>query len=222
MSDKIQVVVVDDHPMFREGVAHTLGAQEDLEVVGQGATMEDALRLARDLLPDIMILDITLPGGGFKAAQVIAESFPVIKIVILTASEDDEDVLEALKAGARAYVVKGVLAREMADILRAVQVGEVYVTPSLAAHVLADMAESSTRAKPQSSPLDELTGREREILELLAAGDSNKEIGHKLFLTEKTVKHYMTNILQKLQVRNRVEAALIAQKAGRTGTRNGG
>lgn len=220
MSDSIQVVIVDDHPMFREGVVYTLGSQTDLEVAGQGATMEDALRLARDLLPDIMILDITMPGGGFEAAQAIAEAFPVIKIVILTASEDDEDVLAALKAGARAYVVKGVLAREMAEILRAVHRGEVYVTPSLAAHVLTDMASSSTRARPHGNPLDDLTEREREILELLGSGHSNKEIGQKLFLTEKTVKHYMTNILQKLQVRNRVEAALIAQKAVRNGQRN--
>ncbi len=215
MSDRIQVVVVDDHPMFREGVVHALGVYPDLEVAGQGATMEDALRLARDLLPDIMILDITMPGGGFKAAQAIAESFPVVKTVILTASEDDDDVLAALKGGARAYVVKGVLAGEMADILRAVHKGEVYVTPSLAAHVLADMAGSSAKTRSQDDPMDELTEREREILKLLSAGYSNKEIGQKLFLTEKTVKHYMTNILQKLQVRNRVEAALIAQKSGR-------
>lgn len=215
MSERIQVAIVDDHPMFREGVAHTLGAEPGLEIVGQGATAEEALRLARDLLPDVLLLDISIPGGGFAAAQAIAEAWPVVKIVMLTASEDEEDVLSALKAGARAYVLKGVSAREMAAIVRAVHGGEVYVTPSLAAHVLLEMAGAGAKPREPVDPLSELTEREREILELLAAGHSNKEIGQRLYLTEKTVKHYMTNILQKLQVRNRVEAALLAQKAGR-------
>lgn len=212
MSDRIQVVVVDDHPMFREGVVHALAAAPDLAVAGQGATMEDALRLARDLLPDVMLLDIKMPGGGFRAAEAIAECCPVVKVVILTASEDDDDVLAALKAGARAYVLKGVSAGEMAQILRAVHAGEVYVTPSLAAHVLLDMAGSVQKARAPLDHVDELTEREQQILQLLSTGYSNKEIGQKLFLTEKTVKHYMTNVLQKLQVRNRVEAALLAQK----------
>ncbi len=198
--------------MFREGVVHALAGVPDLEVVGEGATMDDALRLARDLLPDVMMLDIKMPGGGFQAAQAIAECCPVVRIVILTASEDDDDVLAALKAGARAYVLKGVSAGEMAEILRAVNAGEVYVTPSLAAHVLLDMASSVQKLSVPARHVDELTEREQEIIQLLSEGQSNKEIGQRLYLTEKTVKHYMTNILQKLQVRNRVEAALLAQK----------
>jgi DNA-binding NarL/FixJ family response regulator len=215
VSEKIQVVVVDDHPMFREGVIHALGAEPDLDVVGQGSTMEDALSLARDLLPDVMMLDIRMPGSGLRAAEAIAELYPVVKTVIVTASEDDDDVLAAMNAGARGYVLKGVLPQEMAEILRAIQRGEVYVTPGLAAHVLTDLARSTSRLQASTDPMDGLTARERDILKLLAEGQSNKEIGRRLFLTEKTVKHYMTNILQKLQVRNRVEAALLARRSGK-------
>jgi DNA-binding NarL/FixJ family response regulator len=215
MSEKILVAIVDDHPLFREGVVHTLRAERDIEVVGQGTTAEDALCLAQNLLPDIMLLDINIPGGGLTAAQTIAVACPVVKIVMLTVSEEDDDVLAALKAGARAYVLKGVPARELVRILRAVYAGETYVTPTLAASLLLEMKGSTLEpSRPTTSPLDELTDRERQILELVATGCSNKEVAHQLHLSEKTVKHYMTNILQKLQVRNRVEAALLAQKAG--------
>lgn len=222
MRDKIRVVVVDDHPLFRDGVAHTLQAEPDMEVVGQGATAEDALRLAQDLLPDIILLDITMPGGGLKAVQAIAAACPVTRIVMLTVSEEEDDVLAAFKAGARAYILKGVSARELVSILRTVSAGEVYVTPTLAASLLLEM--TGTLPKPHLSrsgllpdPLDELTERELQILELVAAGCTNKEIGQRLSLSEKTVKHYMTNILQKLHVRNRVEAALLAQERGLKG-----
>ncbi len=208
-------MIVDDHPLFREGVAHSLGAEPDIEIIGQGASADDAVSLARDLLPDIILLDIVMPGGGLHAVQRIAESCPATKIVMLTVSEEEEDVLLALKAGARAYALKGVSARELAGIVRAVCAGEVYVTPGLAASLLVEMTRPAPGSRPQASPLDELTDRERQILEQVAAGCSNKEIGQRLYLSEKTVKHYMTNILQKLQVRNRVEAALLAQRAGR-------
>ena len=212
MNDKIHVVIADDHTLFREGLAGIIGGQEDFEVVGQGGTMQEAVQLARDLLPDIILLDIDMPGGGLEAARIVAEEFPVTRIVVLTASEDDDHLIGALKIGARAYILKGVAARELIRILRAVSAGESYVPPRLAASLLLEMRESPSQEKQSTSPLDELTPREREILESLAAGLSNKEIGEKLFLSEKTVKHYMTNILQKLQVRNRVEAALLAQK----------
>ena len=125
----------------------------------------------------------------------------------------EEDVTAALRAGARAYVLKGVAARELVRILRDVAAGEVYVTPSLAANLLFELT-SGGASRQTASPLDELTEREREILELVAGGDSNKEIAARLYLSEKTVKHHMTNILQKLQVRNRVEAALMARAGG--------
>jgi DNA-binding NarL/FixJ family response regulator len=212
MSDKIQVVIADDHTLFREGLAGIISGTEDFEVVGQAGTMQEAVQLARNLLPDVILLDIDMPGGGLDAARMVAEDCPVTRIVILTSSEEDDHLIRALKIGARAYILKGVAARELLRILRAVWAGESYVPPMLAASLLLEMREAQSQYKQPSSPLDELTPRERQILEGLAAGLSNKEIGEQLFLSEKTVKHYMTNILQKLQVRNRVEAALLAQK----------
>ncbi len=211
--DKIRLVIIDDHPIFREGVVSILGSEADLEVVGQGINTEDALSLTRDLLPDVILLDVNMPGGGLNAAETIATSFPVVKIIMLTGSADEDDVLAALKAGAHAYVLKGVAARELNGILHTVYAGEGYVTPSLAANLLSEM-RSSPREQPSTKVdmFDELTERERQILELIAEGTSNREIGQKLFLTEKTIKHYVTNILQKLHVSNRVQAALIAQQ----------
>ena len=214
--DKIRLVIIDDHPIFREGVASILGSEPDLEIVGQGFTAEDALRLTRDLLPDAILLDVNMPGGGLNAAETIATSFPVVKIIMLTGSADEDDVLAALKAGAHAYVLKGVAARELNGILHTVYAGEGYVTPSLAANLLSEM-KSPLKEKQTTNvdSFDELTERERQILELIADGTSNKEIGQKLFLTEKTIKHYVTNILQKLHVSNRVQAALLAQQKSR-------
>ena len=215
MSEKLQIAIIDDHPLFREGVAQTLGRQPDIEVVAEGDSAEDAIAIAGMRLPDIMLLDVSMPGGGVNAARQIAAAYPVVKIVMLTVSQDEEDITAALRAGARAYVLKGVAARELVDILRHVARGDVYVTPSLAAGLLYEMTNAPAHRAP-SSPLDELTDRERQILERVAVGDSNKEIGERLNLTEKTVKHHVSNILQKLQVRNRVEAALLA----RTGERS--
>ncbi len=212
MTEPFQVVIVDDHPLFREGVVSTLCAEPDIEVVGQGETAEDALRLGAEWLPDVLLLDISIPGGGLTAIPKIAAACPVTKIVMLTASEEEDDVVAALQAGARGYIVKGVSARELVRILRAIQAGEAYVTPALAASLLSVMS-ARLPGERGTNPLQDLTEREQQILELVAAGQSNKEIGQQLFLSEKTVKHYMTNILQKLHVRNRVEAALLAQKA---------
>ncbi len=214
--EKIRLVIIDDHPIFREGVVSILGSEPDLDVVGQGLTAEDALRLTRDLLPDVILLDVNMPGGGLNAAETIANSFPVVKIIMLTGSADEDDVLAALKAGAHAYVLKGVAARELNTILHTVYAGEGYVTPSLAASLLSEMKSPVKEKQPTKvDSFDELTDRERQILELIADGTSNKEIGQKLFLTEKTIKHYVTNILQKLHVSNRVQAALLAQQKAR-------
>jgi DNA-binding NarL/FixJ family response regulator len=205
----VRVVLVDDHPLFREGVAATLGADPRFEVVGEGASADDALTLCTALLPDLLLLDLHLPGGGVQGAQAVAAACPVTRIVMLTVSEEEADVLATLKAGARGFILKGVSGRELRSILASVADGEVYVTPGLAASMLRDMPPTPTLP----SGLNELTPRERQILEGVAAGRSNKEIARSLDLTEKTVKHYMTNVLQKLQVRNRVEAALLAQRA---------
>lgn len=215
-SDRLHVVIVDDHALFREGLASILDAEADMEVVGQGGSAMEAVQLARDLLPEIILLDIDMPGGGLEAARIISNDFPVTKIVILTASEQDDHLISALKIGARAFILKGVAARELLRVLRAVAAGESYVPPALAASLLLELHEPGKHSpKPAGSPIDDLTEREQEILECLAGGLSNKEIGEKLFLSEKTVKHYMTNIMHKLQVRNRVEAALLAQKSAK-------
>jgi two-component system, NarL family, nitrate/nitrite response regulator NarL len=216
MADKMHVVIIDDHPLFRQGVVQTLSGAAEIEVMAEGSTAEEAVRLASDLLPDILLLDIDIPGGGLAAAQAVAARVPVTKIVMLTVSEEEEHLLAALRVGARAYVLKGVSGRELITILRGVWAGEVYVTPALAASLLVEMTGRSTTfggERPPSSLLEDLTEREHQILELVAGGLSNKEIGQQLHLTEKTVKHHMTNILQKLQVRNRVEAALLAQRS---------
>jgi len=165
----------------------------------------------------VMLLDVSMPGGGVQAVREIARSFPVVKVVMLTVSEHEDDVTASLRAGARGYILKGVAARELISILRSVAAGDVYVTPSLAATLLFELSgATATSARSPLSPLDELTERERQILERVAAGDSNKEIASALQLSEKTVKHHMTNILQKLQVRNRVEAALMAKHGERS------
>jgi DNA-binding NarL/FixJ family response regulator len=216
MSDNIAIVIVDDHPLFREGVANTLRAARDFQIVGQGDTAEAAIGLASDLRPDIMLLDIDIPGSGLQAAERIAAACPVTKLVVLTVSADEEHLLAALKAGAQAYILKGVAARELVSILRGVAAGEVYVPPTLAASLLRELTGALSLSRRPTGPLDALTEREEQILEGVAAGLSNKAIGQHLYLSEQTVKHYVTNILQKLHVHNRVEAALLAQKNGRT------
>ena len=209
MTESIRVVVADDHPLFREGVINSLRSMPDILVVGQASDADEAVRLVREELPDLALLDVTMPGGGIEAARKIAAACPATRIVMLTVSEDEDDLLAAMKAGASGYVLKGVSARELAGVVRSVSAGEVYVAPSLAFGLLREMS------KPRASdPLAELSGRERQVLELVANGLSNQEIGLKLGLAEKTIKHYMTNILTKLQVRSRVEAALLAARVG--------
>ena len=221
MSDKIRIAVSDDHPLFREGVVAVLRSQPDLEIVGQGNTAQEAIRLCHDLLPDVILLDLEMSGGGLNAIRVIAKDCPVTRIVVLTVTGERADVMTAFKAGAYAYVLKGVSAPELISILRRVRAGEGYVSPSLAANLLSEMTSQDGGESSKSDVLGELTERERQILELIATGDSNKEIGQRLHLTENTVKYYVTNILQKLHVRNRVEAALLAQMGERRGTPDG-
>lgn len=215
MTESVNVLVVDDHPLFRQGVVHSLAMQPGLAIVGEAASGEEALKLARELLPDVVLLDISMPGwNGLVTAERISTACPAAAIVMLTVSEDKDKLLAAFKAGARAYVLKGVAAPELANVVRGAARGDVYVSPSLAAEMLVSLTHEEA---PDS--LQELTDREREILGLIGQGLTNREIGNRIFLSEKTIKHYVTNILQKLQVRSRVEAALIAARLDRPETK---
>jgi DNA-binding NarL/FixJ family response regulator len=208
MPDRLRVVIADDHPLFREGVVHSLSLEEDIEVVAEAANGKEAVRLATELLPDIVVMDLSMPdAGGIEATRQIAASVPATAVLILTVSEDRDDLLEVLKAGARGYVLKGVAAQGLIHAVRAVAHGEVHVTPALASSILHEMTSEEI-----VDPFEQLTPREHDILELVAEGRTNREIGEQLYLAEKTVKHYMTNVLQKLHVRSRVEAALLAQR----------
>ncbi|HQU51179.1 MAG TPA: response regulator transcription factor [Casimicrobiaceae bacterium] len=208
MPETIGVVVVDDHPIFRSGVVHGLSGEPDITVVGAAESGEAALRMARELLPDVVLLDVSMPGwDGLATAERIATACPATAILMLTASEDQDRLLAAFRAGARGYVLKGVSVGELAQAIRRAVAGEVYVSPPLASEMLALL----TRGRAPD-PLQELTERERDILALIGRGLTNRAIGERLDLTEKTIKHHVTNILQKLQVRSRVEAALIAAK----------
>lgn len=210
MSEPIRLLIADDHPLFREGVAQSLAREPELVVVGQAGTGEEACELVANLLPDVLLMDVTMPGmGGIAAARKVASTWPVVRIMMLTVAEDEDTLMNALKAGARGYVLKGVSARELTAAVQVVAGGDVYISPSLAGSILVEMTSHD-----QSDPLNTLTEREQEILQLVAEGLTNREIGGRLHLAEKTIKHYMTNVLQKLQVRSRVEAALLAQKRG--------
>ncbi|MGE0312005.1 MAG: response regulator [Lautropia sp.] len=208
MTATIRVVVVDDHPLFRGGVVRTLQEADDFEVLGEGGSADDAVALVDRHLPDLVCLDISMPGGGIAAAAEIGRRYPAVRIVMLTVSETEEDVFAALQAGASGYVLKGIGARELMEALRSVAAGSSFVSPDLAARVLVALEPGSAGRSGSSDPFSSLTQREEQILKLVALGQSNKEVARQLDLQEKTIKHYMTNILQKLQVRNRVEAAL--------------
>ena len=212
MAEAIRIVLVDDHPLFREGVAYTLAAQADLCVVAQGENADEAVRLAERHMPDVLLLDLNIPGGGgIEAARAVVAAVPATRVIMLTASVDEDDLAAAMAAGARGYILKGVAARELVSIIRQVYAGEGYVAPALATSLLAGLGGG----RPNTAPPDllaALTERERQILDQVAAGLSNTEVAAQLHLSEKTVKHYMTIIMEKLGVRNRVEAALLAKR----------
>ncbi|MEQ1653940.1 MAG: response regulator transcription factor [Hyphomicrobium sp.] len=208
----MRIAIVDDHPLFRDGVVLTLGTDATLELVGQGSTAEQAIQIAQDILPDVLLLDISLPGGGIEATREIARLCPYIKVIMLTASENEEHVSSALEAGARGYILKGIGAAELIRTVHAVHEGESYVSPQLAARLLTTMRPRAPAPVAADDPLPSLTRREEQILDAVANGKTNKEVAKQLNISEKTVKHYMTNIMHKLQVRNRVEAALVAKK----------
>jgi DNA-binding NarL/FixJ family response regulator len=206
MTSAISIAVVDDHPLFREGVTRSLAESGQFKVVGEGSSQEDALRIARDLKPDIMLIDLSMPGGGLGAIAPIRSLNPDIRIVVLTVSEAAEDVAAALNGGVNGYVLKGIGSRALAEVLTVVAAGETYVTPTLSARLLSHLASDPPASA--ADPFQSLSKRERDVIDLVARGMSNKEIGLRLDLHEKTVKHHMSRILSKLNANNRTEAAL--------------
>ena len=208
----IRVALVDDHPIMRAGLVHTFEREPGFEVVGEGASGAEAIQIAETLLPDLIFLDINMPGDGVHAARAISRTCPAVRIIMLTAHDGEQHVVDALRCGASGYVIKGVSSEELIKTAQSVHEGEAYVSPGLAAKLLGSRRASSTTHNGFAHKFVELTLREEQILRLVCEGQSNKEIGENVGLTEKTVKHYMTNILQKLHARNRVEAALIARE----------
>jgi DNA-binding NarL/FixJ family response regulator len=209
----ISLALIDDHPLIREGVSRSLAETGRFTIVGEGASAGDAVSLARSLRPDIVLIDISMPGGGHEAVAGIRRELPDQKIVILTVSENNEDLTAALNAGVEGYVLKGVGAKSLGEILEMVASGESYVPPTLAARMLASLKELSGK-DDRGEPLSQLSRRERQIAGFVANGLSNKEIALRLDLQEKTVKYHMTRILAKLGVRNRTEAAIAMRDAG--------
>lgn len=209
--DKIRIACFDDHPLMLDGLAQTLTSESDFIVVGRGTSAADAVGCARAEKPDVILLDVDMPGGGLNVLRCIADAYPAVKIVMLTVSMDPEHVSRALRSGIHGYVLKGVSGPELIEIVRTIYKGTNYWSPGVAAHLLSSLQYKKADADATTDHFDELTARELQVLELISQGLTNKEIGTELSLTEKTVKHYVTTILQKLHVRNRVEAALLAR-----------
>ena len=211
MSDVIRIVLADDHPIYRDGLARSLSDDAGIEVVGEASDGVEACEVVLRERPDVVLLDISMPkGGGIAALSRIMQMEAPPRVAMLTASEADDDLMQAIKLGAMGYILKGVGASELVDLVHELHAGRSYVSPGLAGRLLVAMRRRD--AKQEVNPLDDLSKREEDILKLVAQGKSNREVGEALELQEKTVKHYMTSILQKLQVRNRVEAAMLARQ----------
>jgi len=206
MLSAIRIAVIDDHPLFRESVVETLASAGSFEIVGEGATAGDALRLAQDLVPDIVLLDLRLPGGGVQAATSIVSVCPTVRIIMLTASDSEQDVIAALRAGAQGYILKSSSGLELVQTVRDVARGNSYVAPNLAGRLLINRGKGIETMVVD--PFRDLTSYEERIFALVSQGMSNKEVARQLDCSERTVKHHMTNIMRKLNVRNRVEAVL--------------
>ncbi|ARM88035.1 response regulator CheY-like domain-containing protein [Rhizobium sp. CIAT894] len=198
----ITIGVIDDHPLFREGVTRSLSEITGFSVVGEGASSDDAAMIAATSRPDIMLLDVSMPGGGLSAIGEVLTRSPTTKVLMLTVSEEVDTLLGALQRGAMGYVLKGVGSRGLAEAIQTVLSGSRYISPTMSTKV---MESSLNGGAPDKNSL---TPREREVMDLVSQGLSNKHIGLRLNLQEKTVKHHMTQILSKLGVSNRTEAAL--------------
>ena len=210
--DPIRLLVVDDHPLFRKGAVYMLNAQPDIEVVGEASDGNEALQKARELMPDLILMDITMPNcDGLEATRRIMEEMPYVKIVMLTVSDDDQDLFEAIKWGAQGYLLKNLEPEELTDMLRGVFHGEAPISRTTASRIL---REFSRRARGEGPNIRDLTPRETEILRLVAKGASNREIAQALVISLHTVKNHLRNIMDKLHMQSRVEAAVFAAREG--------
>jgi DNA-binding NarL/FixJ family response regulator len=213
MTDTLRVLVADDHPMFRDGIRALLASTPDVELVGEATTGHDAVALAASLQPDLVLMDLQMPGlTGIEATRRIMQESSHIRVLVVTMFEDDSSVFAAMRAGARGYLLKGATHAEMSRAIRAVGEGEAIFSPRIAARLMEFFASFRPAALPEIFP--ELSDREREILELIAQGQKNLEIAARLVLSPKTVRNHVTNILSKLQVTDRAEAIIRAREAG--------
>ena len=211
MEEKIRVLVVDDHPLFREGIRATLEAAHDLELVGEAENGETAVQLALNLQPEVILMDLQMPGMyGIEATREILRASPRIYVIVVTMFEDDDSVFAAMRAGARGYVIKGADRAEVLRAIRAVANGEALFSPPIARKLTHYFTR--LQAAPQAFP--ELTGREGEILTLIAGGSNNQQIAERLLISPKTVRNHIGNIFDKLQVADRAQAIIRARDAG--------
>jgi len=212
----IRILVAEDHPLFRKGVISLLNSVPDFEVVGEVATGEEAVERAVELHPDLVLMDLKMPGmGGIEATREILRQSLSIRVLVVTLFEDDDSVFMVLKAGARGYVLKDADEEEMIRAIRAVGHGETIFSPAVAERVLAFLTAPRPAAHKEAFPT--LTGREREILALIAEGHNNAAIARRLFLSPKTVGNYVSSIFTKLQVADRAGAIIRAREAGMGG-----
>ncbi|HEU5043870.1 MAG TPA: response regulator transcription factor [Nocardioidaceae bacterium] len=209
----IRVVLVADHPVFRHGLTALLAAMPDIEVLAEGATGHDAVRLAAELRPDVVVMDLNMPElNGVEATRLVTAQHPEVGVLVLTMFEDDDSVFAAMRAGAQGYLVKGADGPEVLRAITSVAGGEAIFGPSVARRVLAYLTRPLSVHDERVFP--DLTGREREVLELVATGLGNAAIAHRLSLSPKTVRNNVSSIFAKLQVADRAEAIVRARRAG--------
>jgi DNA-binding NarL/FixJ family response regulator len=213
---KNRVLLADDHSLFREGLANIVNAQPDFEVVGEAGDGLEVLVKARELVPDLIVMDITMPGcDGVEATRRIKAELAAVTIVMLTVRDEDENLFEAIKSGAQGYLLKSIRSRDLVNLLRGAVQGEAAITPTLGGRMLEEFRRLSQRPHlPDEDEFVALTQREQEVLALVAEGFSDKEIGDALSISVHTVKSHMRNILAKLHLSHRHEAALYALREG--------
>ena len=211
----IRILLVDDQALFREGLHTLLSVHADLEVVGEANNGEEAVQKTAELNPDVVLMDLRMPIlNGVAATRRITAQHPDVRVIVLTTFDDDEDIFEGLRAGAIGYLLKDVPSPKLVEAIRAAARGESFLQPSVAAKIVAEFTRMTTQTPPTQPLVEPLSGRELEILQLVGTGASNKEVAAQLFITEGTVKNHMSNILSKLGVRDRTQAALKARELG--------